>query len=282
MSMATQAEIGEKLGVKPVIDANAEIENRVQFLADYVRAANAHGLVLGISGGQDSALAGRISQMAVERLREEGYNAHFVALHLPYMRQADADDAVLSLDFIQPDERYRVNIEYGVKGVVEELVHGSAAYLNDYHKGNIKARIRAVTQYAFAGPRNSLVVGTDHAAEAVTGFFTKYGDGAADVLPLSGLTKRQGKELLKVLGAPEKLYTKAPTADLLDGNVGQPDEQELGLTYDQIDSYLEGQIVAEDVAQKIEARYFATEHKRFGPVGFTDETWWKALTNANA
>src|SRR5690606_34047939 len=107
--------------------------------------------------------------------------------------------------------------------------------LRDFTKGNVKARARMIAQYAIAGQHGHLVVGTDHAAEAVTGFFTKFGDGGADVLPLSGLTKRQGKQLLEALGAPERLYLKLPTADLLDERPGQTDETDLGISYAQID-----------------------------------------------
>ena len=131
-----------------------------------------------------------------------------------------------------------------------------------------------VVQYALGGHDGLLVIGTDHAAEAVTGFYTKFGDGAADVLPLAGLTKRQGRSMLKHLGASERLYLKVPTADLLDGQPGRPDEDELGLTYVQIDGYLEGEQVDADVAQRIEARYLATRHKRHLPVTPND-TWWR-------
>jgi NAD+ synthase len=132
-----------------------------------------------------------------------------------------------------------------------------------------------VTQYAIASESVALVVGTDHAAEAVTGFFTKFGDGGADILPLSGLTKSQGAALLRHLGAPEQLYTKAPTADLLDDHPGQTDEDNLGLTYADIDAYLEAREVAPDVAEQIEAQYAKTEHKRRLPVTPSDD-WWQA------
>lgn len=125
-----------------------------------------------------------------------------------------------------------------------------------------------IAQYAIAGDKGLLVVGTDHAAEAVTGFFTKYGDGGADILPLSGLTKRQGKALLRELGAPERFITKAPTADLLDATPAQADESELGLTYDTIDDYLEGKAVDASIARQIENRYTATAHKRNLPVAY--------------
>jgi NAD+ synthase len=111
-----------------------------------------------------------------------------------------------------------------------------------------------------------LVLGTDHAAEAVTGFFTKFGDGACDIAPLAGLTKHQGKELLKALGAPSRLHDKAPTADLEDLKPLVPDEEALGLTYEQIDAYLEGKEVSEGAAKRLESWYLATRHKRALPV----------------
>lgn len=270
-----QREIIDALGVVSQIEPVGEIERRRDFLVDYLRATGARGLVLGISGGQDSSLAGRIAQLAVERIREEGGEARFAAVRLPYRVQADEADAQLALGFIAPDESIVFDIAGGVDGIDDEYEREAGRPLADYHKGNVKARVRMVAQYAIAGERGALVVGTDHAAEAVTGFFTKYGDGGADVLPLSGLTKRQGRALLVQLGAPERLYEKAPTADLLDGRPGQTDEAELGIRYAQIDDYLEGLDVDDAVAEALEARYLATRHKRTVPVG-PDDGWWRA------
>ena len=106
-----QESIIEQLGVTPTIDATSEITARVDFLADYLKAARARGFVLGISGGQDSTLAGRLAQLAVEKLRDEGEHATFVAVRLPHGTQSDEADAQLALDFIRPDERVTVNIE---------------------------------------------------------------------------------------------------------------------------------------------------------------------------
>ena len=115
------------------------------------------------------------------------------------------------------------------------MIEQTGAALGDYHKGNVKARMRMIAQYAIGGQEGLLVIGTDHAAEAVTGFYTKYGDGGSRfLLPLSGLTKRQGKALLMELGADERLYLKVPTADLLDEKPGQADETELGICYDEL------------------------------------------------
>jgi NAD+ synthase len=274
-TMTLQREIIEALGAKSEIDPAVELERRRDFLVDYLRSTGARGLVLGISGGQDSSLAGRLAQLAVERIRAEGGEAEFTAVRLPYRRQADEADAQLALDFIRPDRVIDFDIAEAVDGVAGEYERAAGEPLLDYTKGNVKARIRMVAQYAIAGERGALVVGTDHAAEAITGFFTKYGDGGADVLPLTGLTKRQGRALLVQLGAPARLYEKAPTADLLDQKPGQTDEAELGLSYDQIDDYLEGREIDPTSAEALEARYRATAHKRTVPVG-PDDDWWRA------
>jgi NAD+ synthase len=262
------------LHVSPEIDPADQIERRVGFLQAYLRHTGAAGLVLGISGGQDSCLAGRLCQLAVEGLREDGVPATFFAVRLPYTVQADEDDAQLALEFIRPDRAVTFNIHRAVEGFAAEYADALGAPLSDFVKGNVKARARMIAQYAIAGQANALVVGTDHAAEAVTGFFTKYGDGGADVLPLSGLTKRQGKALLQHLEGPARLYEKIPTADLLDERPGQSDETDLGLSYNELDDYLEGREVAEEVARAIEARYAATEHKRQTPLSMFDG-WWQ-------
>jgi NAD+ synthase len=269
-----QARIIADLHVQPSIDPASEIESRVTFLVDYLTTTGASGLVLGISGGQDSSLAGRLCQLAVERLAASGVEASFLAVRLPYAVQADEEDAQLALDFICPTRSVVFDIQRAVDGFAAEYTDALGELLTDFNKGNVKARSRMIAQYAIAGQNRMLVVGTDHAAEAVTGFFTKFGDGGADVLPLSGLSKRQGRALLEHLGAPERLYLKAPTADLLDENPGQTDEANLGLSYVDIDDYLEGHEVADAVADALETRYLATEHKRAAPITPFDG-WWR-------
>lgn len=273
--MSMQVQIMKELHVNPAIEPKEEIRRRVDFLKKYLLTAKAKGYVLGISGGQDSTLAGRLAQLAVEELRADGVDAKFVAVRLPYGVQQDEDDAKLALDFIRADHELVFNIKAAVDEVQKE--YDSAVDfqpLSDYQKGNVKARLRMIAQYAVGGMEGLLVVGTDHAAEAVTGFYTKYGDGGSDVLPLTGLTKRQGKALLKELGAEKRLYLKVPTADLLDQKPGQADETELGITYDELDDYLEGKTVSPDVAEKIEKRYLISEHKRRMPANMFDD-WWK-------
>jgi NAD+ synthase len=278
-----QAKIIATLNVQATIDPATEIERRIGFLVDYLTVTGASGLVLGISGGQDSSLAGRLCQLAIERLAASRVDAsdappRFVAVRLPYAVQADEDDAQLALSFVQPSEAVIFDIKRAVDGFQAEYGDRFDEPMLDFTKGNVKARARMIAQYAISGQDRMLVVGTDHAAEAVTGFFTKFGDGGADILPLSGLTKRQGRALLEHLGAPERLYLKAPTADLLDDNPGQTDEANLGLSYRDIDDYLEGHEVPDAIASAIEDRYLVTEHKRAAPVTPFD-TWWRRETD---
>ena len=269
-----QARIIAELNVSPTIDPAEQVRARIDFLKTYVRTTGAKGFVLGISGGQDSTLAGFLCRMAAEELVAEGHPSRFVAVRLPYGVQRDEVDAQAALAYIRPPETVVFNIKRGVDGLTAEFADAVGASLSDFGKGNVKARMRMVAQYALAGEGALLVVGTDHAAEAVTGFFTKYGDGGADILPLTGLTKRQGRALLQHLGAPERLFLKVPTADLLDADPGQSDEANLGLTYRDIDAFLEGEEIDPAVAERIEARFLQTRHKRAVPVSMFDD-WWR-------
>lgn len=283
------AQIVAELGVRPTIDPAEEVERRVQFIADYMQTTGVRALVLGISGGQDSTLAGRLCQLAVERLNQEDAQAQqadtpqpyrFCAVRLPYGTQADEDDAQVALKFIAPSMGVTVNI----KGATDESARAASealgiAQVSDFNKGNIKARERMIAQYALAGELGALVVGTDHAAEAITGFYTKHGDGAADLVPLAGLTKRQGAALLQHLGAPDSTWQKVPTADLEEDRPALPDEEALGVTYTQLDDYLESTNGAADidpqVAEHIEKLWFRSRHKRHLPVTPHDD-WWRS------
>lgn len=270
-----QQAIIEELGVKSVIDPQNEIRVSIDFMKEYLKKNPfLKTLVLGISGGQDSTLAGRLAQLAMEEMREETKDDsyQFIGVRLPYGEQVDEEDAKAALDFIQPDVQLRVNIKPAVDAQTQALIEAGVE-ISDFNKGNIKARQRMITQYAVAGQRAGAVIGTDHAAENITGFFTKYGDGGADILPLFRLNKRQGKALLKALDAPEHLYTKVPTADLEEGKPMIADEVALGVTYDEIDDYLEGKEIPVDAQQKIEQWWNKTQHKRHLPISIFDDFW---------
>ena len=273
--MSLQTEIIHELGVKQTIDPTEEIRKSIDFMKAYLKKYPfLKTFVLGISGGQDSTLAGRLAQLTMEEMREETKDEsyQFIAVRLPYGEQADEEDAKAALDFIQPDVSLRVNIKPAVDAQVQVLSEAGVV-ISDFNKGNIKARQRMITQYAVAGERAGAVLGTDHAAENITGFFTKFGDGGADILPLFRLNKRQGKQLLQALNAPEKLYTKIPTADLEDGKPMIADEVALGVTYNEIDDYLEGKEVPAQAQEKIEAWWNKTQHKRHLPISVLDDFW---------
>lgn len=271
-----QDRIRKDLFSKETIDPREEIRNRVEFLKSYAIKTGTKGYVLGISGGQDSTLAAKLAQIAVTELREEKQDEsyQFYAVRLPYGEQHDEEDAQLALSYIEADHVLTVNIKNAVDASVQAFQEATQSQLSTFLKGNTKARERMKVQFDLAAHYHSLVIGTDHAAEAVTGFFTKFGDGACDVAPLFGLTKRQGKQLLEALEAPKSLYMKVPTADLEDDKPGLPDEEALGISYEQIDDYLEGKQVDQEVAQQIESRYAMTEHKRQTPVTIYDH-WWE-------
>ncbi|MGW8429058.1 ammonia-dependent NAD(+) synthetase [Peribacillus simplex] len=272
-----QKEIVKKLLVQPTINPEVEFRKSVDLLKGYMNKNTfLKSFVLGISGGQDSTLAGYIAQTAVNELNEEtnGSDYKFVAVSLPYGVQADEDDRQLALKFIKPSQTVTVNIKEAVDASVKAVEEAVSEKLSNFLRGNVKARERMKVQYDLAGLYKGVVLGTDHAAEAITGFFTKHGDGAADILPLYRLNKRQGKEILKFVGAPERLYTKIPTADLEDDKPLLPDEAALGVSYDEIDDYLEGKEIRTEAAEIIEGWYTKTEHKRNEAINVYD-TWWK-------
>ncbi|MEU7679567.1 ammonia-dependent NAD(+) synthetase [Micromonospora taraxaci] len=266
MTPAVQQSIARELQVEAAFDPGHEIEHRVAFLTDALADIGHAALVLGISGGIDSTTAGRLCQLAVERARHSGHRATFIAMRLPYGDQRDEHDAQAALAFIQPDQLLAVDIQPASDASLQALLTGGLtladAHQQDFILGNIKARQRMIAQYAVAGALGGLVVGTDHAAEAVMGFFTKHGDGAADLVPLAGLTKRRVRAIAHTLGVPPALIRKTPTADLESLQPSKPDEEVFGYGYDDIDDFLENQPVRPAVAQAIHHRYRATAHKR--------------------
>ncbi|MGL5406301.1 MAG: ammonia-dependent NAD(+) synthetase [Propionibacteriaceae bacterium] len=267
---ALQEKIRTELEVVRDFDVKHEVERRISFLADYLTHTGCAGYVLGISGGVDSSVGGRLAQLACERVRTSGAQATFVAMRLPYGTQADEADAQRALTFIQPDETLTVNIKPAVDGMWDQLEHAGLVVADpskeDFVRGNVKARERMIAQFTVAGARNMLVVGTDQAAEALVGFYTKFGDGAADLTPLTGLPKRRVKEIARFLGAEERVVEKVPTADLEDNKPLVADEVALGVAYHDVDAYLEGEEVSAEAETTILRWYRRTAHKRALPV----------------
>jgi NAD+ synthase len=264
-----QRELRINRGINDDQSVGVEIASRIEFIKNTLVSSGCTSLVLGISGGVDSSTAGRLCQLAVNELKAEGKNYQFIAVRLPYKTQADEDDAQAALDFIRPDRVTEINIAACVDGLmsgIELKDFTESPEKIDFVKGNVKARSRMVAQYAIANLTNGLVVGTDHAAEGVWGFFTKFGDGACDLAPLSGLVKGQVRLLAAHMGAPEHLVKKPPTADLEDLDPGKLDEAAYGCTYEDTDNYLLGNNVSDTAAALIEAAFLKTAHKRALPI----------------
>jgi NAD+ synthase len=263
--MSLQHEIIARLGVKPQIDVDEEVRRRVDFLKDYVKQANAGGLLIAISGGLDSAVAAGLCKLATDELSEETGKPYMtVGLLQPYGEQVDIEDSRAVVQAFGLTHAVEMNIQEAVDEIALESEYalknlGFSRHLSRGGKGNVKARTRMVMQYAVAFELGLIVVGTDHASEAITGFYTKWGDGAVDVTPLSSLNKRQVRQLAVKLGVPDSVVNKVPTAGLWDG---QTDESELGITYDENSDYLEGKDIDAKAKEKLERQYLKTEHKR--------------------
>lgn len=268
-----QAEIASALNVvAPFRDDDmlaAEVARRIIFIQNTLQDSGLKTLVLGISGGVDSTVAGRLAQLAVEGLRSSTGDSsyRFIAVRLPYQTQHDETDAQMAMEFIGADEQSTVNIGDSVQGLCQQLAQldSLSPARADFVRGNIKARIRMVAQFAIANASNGLVVGTDHAAEAVMGFFTKFGDGACDLTPLAGLVKGQVRAIGRHLGAPALLVDKIPTADLEELDPGKPDELSYGVSYDEVDAFLHGEPVSAAAFERISRAYAASAHKREMP-----------------
>ncbi|HEY2605518.1 MAG TPA: ammonia-dependent NAD(+) synthetase, partial [Paraburkholderia sp.] len=192
-----------------------------------------------------------------------------------YGEQKDEADAQQALRFIRADENLAIDIKPAADAMLAALDNSGLLFKDesqqDFVHGNIKARQRMIAQYAVASARVGVVIGTDHAAESVMGFFTKFGDGGADVLPLAGLNKRRVRAVAKALGAPEALAHKVPTADLEMLRPLRPDEDAYGIPYDVIDDFLERKPVSDAARETIMRFYSVTRHKRALP--YTPFDW---------
>lgn len=263
-----QARIIKELGVAEKFDSATEADRRSAFLADYVQASSMRALVLGISRGVDSLTAGMLAQKAVTRLRDGGYNAEFIAVRLPYGEQADENDARKSLDVIRPDRTVTIDIKPAadammaeVRREADDLVsgvpplpsrkrHGTAA-----HDRPIRAGRRRTGPRHRHGPCRRGTHGVLHEV------WRRRGRHPA---AFRSQQRRVGA-VAQHLGAPADLVLKVPTADLESDAPLKPDEEVYGVTYDEIDDFLEGREIGEYALQRILTVYRATAHKRTLP-----------------
>ena len=222
-----------------------------KFMIDYLKTAHADGYVLGLSGGVDSSMVACLTKEAV------GKN-HLTGIMIPiHSLPEDLEDA---LELVKScDIRYEIIDASDVFDQYVESFKKIGVTLSRSEASNLKARIRMSILYAYGQNHNYLVIGTDNKDERYTGYFTKYGDGAADIYPVAKLIKGEIVQAAKILGVPTRLAERTPSAGLFPG---QTDENEMGIKYADLDAYLLGQEVSEDVAMKIERLHRITEHKR--------------------
>lgn len=228
-----------------------------KFLKNYLDKSGCKAYVLGLSGGVDSSLVAAIAKKAVGKDRLFCYS---LPIHSNVDDQNDAVKLAKELDI----NLKVVDLSKTYDSYIEEL--GGEDFIR-LTKSNLKVRMRMVALYAYAQEHNALVIGTDNWDESYVGYFTKYGDGAADILPIVRLTKAEVREAAKLYGVSDELANRIPSAGLFEG---QTDEKEMGIKYDDLDAYLLGNKVPIEVKDRIEHLHKISEHKR-NPIPRADE-----------
>ena len=222
-----------------------------KFLSDYLKDNRLDTYILGVSGGVDSSLCAAIAKNAVGRER-----LHCLIIPIASSKE-DVDDALTLVKDL--DLKYTVIDATETFNQYVETFSKSGIELDRSTLGNLKARMRMSILFAVAQKERGLVIGTDNADERYVGYFTKYGDGACDVLPIAHLLKSEVVEASKIYGIRHSLAERVPTAGLYEG---QTDEKEMGVSYQDLDAFLLGKKIPNAPKKRIAYLHKISEHKR--------------------
>lgn len=242
------------------METGQKVERAVNWLREMAQKAGASGLLVGVSGGIDSAV--------VAFLIKRAFPEHSLGVIMPC--KSNPQDRLDALKVVEKAGLKHLEIDLSeVHELLFTKIKDNIAQKNEWKEererlgdANLRARLRMSTLYAIANNYQYLVVGTDNAAEWHIGYFTKYGDGGCDCLPLAGITKGEVREWAKYLGVPQEIIDKVPSAGLWEG---QTDEEEMGTTYDMVDRYLRGEEIPLPDRQIIERLHRQSAHKRAIP-----------------
>jgi NAD+ synthase len=260
---------------------NKEVHGIIKFLQGTLAQSGCNGFALGMSGGIDSAVCAALANRAVTALNEQEVSFYNQSMWDHPERNYTLDLICLPIHSHESDLETAIEVieSLGMEGraidltkTYQEFIQALSGTPGDHKaSGNLKARMRMSAIYWAANVNNLLVLGTDNLSETYTGYFTKHGDGAADVFPISNYTKREVYEIGRFLGLPESVLTRKPSAGLWEG---QTDESEMGIPYDYIDNHIEGlgdlnvttYLEEHDTYYvKLENLHRSTQHKRNPP-----------------
>ena len=236
-----------------------DVDELIRFIRDTVEKTGSKGVVIGLSGGLDSAV---VTKLCVDALGAD----KVLNIFMP-SRVTVSEDYVITKDLSKLwGTEYRImDVQPAVDSLQSVLLSQEEAPLD---RGNISARCRMIVLYNQARKRHYLVMGTSNQSELMMGYFTKYGDGGCDFNPIADLTANEVFDFLRYLGAPEHVVTKAPSAGLFEG---QTDEKEMGVTYREIDAYLAGEKVSAEAEAIINRYHKSSLHKMTMPRVFNDD-----------
>ncbi|MCQ2792832.1 MAG: NAD(+) synthase [Bacilli bacterium] len=220
-----------------------------KFLKDYLESSHCEAYILGLSGGVDSSLVAAIARKAVGKDRLFCYS---LPIHSNPLDQKDAERVAKQLDL----NFETIDLSKTYDSYIEDI---NGQNFDRLTKSNLKVRMRMVALFAYAQQHHGLVLGTDNMDESYVGYFTKYGDGAVDLLPIVYLTKQEVREACMYYGVSDDLANRIPSAGLFEG---QTDEAEMGISYKDLDAFLLGKNVPSEVKEKIEHMHKISEHKR--------------------